>query len=147
MSGIVKKNISLPKELADELVRYSEMNGVYQSQVVSFALNYLFEHEGRDYPRIEELIGNVIEEKFSLIVNSLDDVKQANNKSLNDFKRAINSVGTDSKVLIEFLNSYSLDKPELKIHSSDLIKSPQLTTAEELVKKRIAKQRQKKLSD
>lgn len=128
----VRRHFSISTEVDEAIQELSEKNKVNRSFIVERAMRYYLENEGRQYMQLYDVLNN-------MIVPIHDELRR--------LRFATNSIDKDAQVLLEFWNHYLAISNADEFISTERMIADELKEANEIVQKRIARRRQKRLSD
>ncbi|ASK61602.1 hypothetical protein CFK37_05185 [Virgibacillus phasianinus] len=124
----------LSTETKEKIKVAANENHTSQANAIALMVDAYFESREEEYVLFKQTISDLLDEK-------LDFIKE----KMNRIQVASNVIDRDTKIILEFMNHYYLVNKFKNLITTEEFKTKGMEQAEELVQKRIHKQRQKKL--
>src|SRR5699024_3243089 len=124
----------LSPEIKEKIKVIANENHLSQANAISMIFDTYFESQEEEHNLLKQNISNLINEKLSFM-----------KEKMNRFQIASNVIERDTKIILELLNHYYLVNKFQNLITTEEYKTNGLEQAEQLIQKRIHKQRKKKL--
>ncbi|WP_077706712.1 hypothetical protein [Virgibacillus dokdonensis] len=105
-----------------------------QANAIALMVDAYFENREEEYVLFKQTISDLLDEKLSFLKEKMNRIQVASNV-----------IDRDTKIILEFMNHYYLVNKFKNLITTEEFKTKGMEQAEELVQKRIHKQRKKKL--
>lgn len=127
-------HVRLKPETIDNIKTVADEKNVSQADAITLAVEHYFSERKEEHITIKNMISSLVDEKMG---------------GLNDKLRTLqvtgNVIDRDTKIMLEFMNHYFFANKFKKLATTEEYKTVGLQQAEDLIQKRIHKQRKKKL--
>ncbi|ASK61355.1 hypothetical protein CFK37_03790 [Virgibacillus phasianinus] len=107
---------------------------VSQADAITLAIDHYYAERKEEYAALKRMVAYVIDEKMESMIEKINKLQVTGNV-----------IDRDTKILLEFMNHYYLVNKFKDLVTTDKYKTEGLRDAEDLIQKRIHKQRKKKL--
>lgn len=134
MSSKVRKSLSLKRNTIERILNYAEQENMTESSVVDLAVEQFLKDKEVEHALLVKTIANVLDQK-------LEPFKE----DLNRIRVTSNVIDRDTKMMLEFWNHYFVVNEFNMLATTEEHKTNELKQAENLIKKRISENRQRKL--
>ncbi|WP_246206680.1 hypothetical protein [Virgibacillus ihumii] len=124
----------LTPETKEKIKIIAKEENISQANAVELMVNTYFESREEEHLLLKQTISKLIDEKMEPM-----------NEKLRTLQVTGNVIDRDTKILLEFMNHYYLVNKFNKLATTEDYKTKGLQQAEDLIQKRIHKQRKKKL--
>ncbi|QNK89102.1 hypothetical protein H7992_05095 [Sporosarcina sp. resist] len=128
----------LSKKTIGKIQDYSKEENMSNAAVIEYAVKQLFENRTEEHKVLIDSLDMLLEKKF-------DDKLAGVLEGLNRVRVASNVIDRNVQMGLEFWNHYFVVNNAKALGSTDKHKTVQVIEAEELIKKRIGHNRQKKI--
>lgn len=129
-------HVRLQPKTLEKIQTIVDEENTTQADAITLAIDHYFTEREEEQVAIKRMISNVMEEKMNTI-----------NEKLRTLQVTGNVIDRDTKIQLEFMNHYYLVNNFNKLATTEEYKTKGLQQAEDLIQKRIHKQRKKKLDD
>ncbi|MDY0407198.1 hypothetical protein P5G51_019350 [Virgibacillus sp. 179-BFC.A HS] len=109
-------------------------NHMSQANAVALMVDAYFERREEEHVLLKHTISNLLDEKLASMKDKMNRIQVASNV-----------IDRDTKIILEFMNHYYLVNKFKNLITTEELKTKGMEQAEQLVQKRIHKQRKKKL--
>lgn len=124
----------LSTETKEKIKVAANENHTSQANAIALMVDAYFESREEEYVLFKQTISDLLDEKLSFVKEKMNRIQVASNV-----------IDRDTKIILEFMNHYYLVNKFKNLITTEEFKTKGMEQAEELVQKRIHKQRQKKL--
>ena len=124
----------LSTETKEKIKVTANENHTSQANAIALMVDAYFESREEEYFLFKQTISDLLDEKFDFLKEKMNRIQVASNV-----------IDRDTKIILEFMNHYYLVNKFKNLITTEEFKTKGMEQAEELVQKRIHKQRQKKL--
>ncbi|WP_078059980.1 hypothetical protein [Gracilibacillus timonensis] len=124
----------LSTETKEKIKVAANENHTSQANAIALMVDAYFENREEEYVLFKQTISDLLDEKLGFVKEKMNRIQVASNV-----------IDRDTKIILEFMNHYYLVNKFKNLITTEEYKTKGMEQAEELVQKRIHKQRQKKL--
>ncbi|WP_440897118.1 hypothetical protein ACS127_03870 [Amphibacillus sp. Q70] len=124
----------LSTETKEKIKVAANENHTSQANAIALMVDAYFENREEEYVLFKQTISDLLDEKLGFVKEKMNRIQVASNV-----------IDRDTKIILEFMNHYYLVNKFKNLITTEEYKTKGMEQAEELVQKRIHKQRKKKL--
>lgn len=124
----------LSPEIKEKIRVIAIENHLSQANAISLMVDAYFERREEEHALLKQTLSNLLDEKLGFMKEKMNRIQVASNV-----------IDRDTKIILEFLNHYYLVNKFQNLITTEEFKTNGMEQAEQLIKKRIHKQRKKKL--
>src|SRR5699024_9811722 len=124
----------LSPEIKEKIKVIANENHLSQANAISLMVDVYFESRKEEHTLLKQTLSSLLDEKLSFMKEKMNRIQVASNV-----------IDRDTKIILEFLNHYYLVNKFQNLITTEEYKTNGLEQAEQLIQKRIHKQRKKKL--
>jgi len=124
----------LSPETKEKIKAAANENHMSQANVIALMADTYFESRDEEHVLLKQTISDLLDEKLVSMKDKLNHIQVASNV-----------IDRDTKIILEFMNHYYLVNKFKNLITTEELKTKGMEQAEQLVQKRIHKQRIKKL--
>ncbi|OZU88639.1 hypothetical protein CIL03_10105 [Virgibacillus indicus] len=124
----------LSTETKEKIKVAANENHMSQANAIALMVDAYFENREEEHILLKNTISNLLDEKLAFMKDEMNRIQVATNV-----------IDRDTKIILEFMNHYYLVNKFKNLITTEEFKTNGMDQAEQLVQKRIHKQRKKKL--
>lgn len=124
----------LSPEIKEKIKVIAIENHLSQANAISLMVDVYFESREEEHALLKQTLSNLLDEKLGFMKEKMNRIQVASNV-----------IDRDTKIILEFLNHYYLVNKFQNLITTEKFKTNGMEQAEQLIQKRIHKQRKKKL--
>src|SRR5699024_3065268 len=124
----------LSPETKEKIKVIANENHLSQANAISLMVDAYFESREEEHALLKQTLSNLLDEKLGFMKEKMNRIQVASNV-----------IDRDTKIILEFLNHYYLVNKFQNLITTEEYKTNGMEQAEQLIQKRIHKQRKKKL--
>jgi len=124
----------LSSETKEKIKVVATENHTSQANAIALMVDAYFESREEEHVLIKQTISDLLDEKLVSMKDKMNRIQVASNV-----------IDRDTKIILEFMNHYYLVNKFKNLITTEELKTKGMEQAEQLVQKRIHKQRKKKL--
>lgn len=124
----------LSPEIRQKIKQIAYEEHLSQANAIALMVDTYFESREEEHALLKSTIDSLLDEKLAFMKEKMNRIQVASNV-----------IDRDTKIILEFLNHYYLVNKFQHLITTDEFKTNGMEQAEQLVQKRIHKQRKKKL--
>src|SRR5690625_3679042 len=124
----------LSTETKEKIKVAANENHTSQANAIALMVDAYFESREEEYVLFKQTISDLLDEKLSFVKEKMNRIQVASNV-----------IDRDTKIILEFMNHYYLVNKFKNLITTEEFKTNGMEQAEQLIQKRIHKQRKKKL--
>jgi|SRR5699024_1268900 len=124
----------LSPETKEKIKMIANENHMSQANAIALMADTYFESREEEHVLLKQTLSDLLDEKLASMKDKLNRIQVASNV-----------IDRDTKIILEFMNHYYLVNKFKALITTEELKTKGMEQAEQLVQKRIHKQRKKKL--
>src|SRR5699024_2124239 len=124
----------LSPKIKEKIKVIANENHLSQANAISLMVDAYFESREEEHTLLKHTLSSLLDEKLSFMKEKMNRIQVASNV-----------IDRDTKIILEFLNHYYLVNKFQNLITTEEFKTNGMEQAEQLIQKRIHKQRKKKL--
>jgi len=124
----------LSSETKEKIKVAATENHTSQANAIALMVDAYFESREEEHVLLKQTISDLLDAKLSFVKEKMNRIQVASNV-----------IDRDTKIILEFMNHYYLVNKFKNLITTEELKTKGMEQAEQLVQKRIHKQRKKKL--
>jgi len=124
----------LSPETKEKIKMVANENHMSQANAIALMADIYFENREEEHVLLKQTLSDLLDEKLTFIKEKMSRIQVASNV-----------IDRDTKIILEFMNHYYLVNKFKALITTEELKTKGMEQAEQLVQKRIHKQRKRKL--